>query len=316
LGAEKMSYPGGKNGSGVFQTIINMIPPHDVYIESHLGHGAIMRKKRPAVRNIGIDSDPMVIATWKRSMQACTVENGSGCPGGHHQNDGDRPASIVDNGVTVQQTVNNDSRPPSAVHNLQKAVDSALLPSFENNHPPLCTIDIGEVAGRNLELVNADAVSWLAYFFANLDDTAGKEIFIYHDPPYLMDTRSTQRELYTHEYTVADHRELLELIVTLPCNQAISGYYSEMYMEMLASWNYITYQAMTRGGKLATEYLWFNYLVPDQLHDYRYLGDDYRRRERIKRKCQRWVERLKRMDELERWAILSAIEEVFDEWKS
>jgi hypothetical protein len=179
----------------------------------------------------------------------------------------------------------------------------------------LC-IDIGDAAGSNLEFVNADAVTWLAYFFANLGDTAGKEIFIYHDPPYLMDTRSTQRELYAHEYTPEKHEKLLELIVILPCKQAISGYFSEMYMSMLATWNYITYPSMTRGGTMATEYLWFNYPIPDQLHDYRYLGDDYRERERIRRKRQRWVNRLKRLDDLERWAILSAIEEVFDETKT
>ena len=53
-----MAYPGGKNGSGVYQTIINLMPPHEVYIEPFLGAGAVMRLKRPAARNIGIDLDP------------------------------------------------------------------------------------------------------------------------------------------------------------------------------------------------------------------------------------------------------------------
>ena len=38
-----MAYPGGKNGAGVYQTLINLIPPHDTYIETYLGGGAIMR---------------------------------------------------------------------------------------------------------------------------------------------------------------------------------------------------------------------------------------------------------------------------------
>lgn len=33
------------------------MPPHDTYIESHLGGGAIMRRKPPVLRNIGIDLD-------------------------------------------------------------------------------------------------------------------------------------------------------------------------------------------------------------------------------------------------------------------
>jgi site-specific DNA-adenine methylase len=35
-------YPGGKGGAGVYQTIINNIPPHDTYIETHLGGGNIL----------------------------------------------------------------------------------------------------------------------------------------------------------------------------------------------------------------------------------------------------------------------------------
>ncbi|MET2901709.1 hypothetical protein ABXV22_25945 [Vibrio rotiferianus] len=50
-----MSYLGAKSGSGVYQTIINLMPPHDTYIEAFLGTGAIMRKKAPATRNIGLD---------------------------------------------------------------------------------------------------------------------------------------------------------------------------------------------------------------------------------------------------------------------
>lgn len=31
------------------------MPPHDTYIETHLGGGAIMRRKPPALRNIGVE---------------------------------------------------------------------------------------------------------------------------------------------------------------------------------------------------------------------------------------------------------------------
>lgn len=35
------TYFGGKAGSGTYQTIINQIPPHRVYIEPFVGGGAI-----------------------------------------------------------------------------------------------------------------------------------------------------------------------------------------------------------------------------------------------------------------------------------
>ena len=54
-------YPGGKEGAGTYQRIINQIPPHDVYIEPFLGGGAILRHKRPAGSSIVIDIDEDVM---------------------------------------------------------------------------------------------------------------------------------------------------------------------------------------------------------------------------------------------------------------
>lgn len=56
-----MTYPGGKAGTGVYQKIISEMPPHFVYIEAFLGNGSILRKKKPAIKNIGIEIDKEVI---------------------------------------------------------------------------------------------------------------------------------------------------------------------------------------------------------------------------------------------------------------
>ena len=40
------------------------MPPHEIYIEAHLGGGAVMRHKYPAKRNIGIEIDSEVIQMW------------------------------------------------------------------------------------------------------------------------------------------------------------------------------------------------------------------------------------------------------------
>lgn len=57
-----MQYPGGKNGAGVYQKIINHLPPHNIFIEGFLGSGSIIRHKKPAEINIGIEIDQSVIA--------------------------------------------------------------------------------------------------------------------------------------------------------------------------------------------------------------------------------------------------------------
>jgi DNA adenine methylase len=59
-----MSYFGSKATSGLCQPIIAMMPPHDTYIETHLGGGAIMKRKPPALTNIGIDIDPLPLAEF------------------------------------------------------------------------------------------------------------------------------------------------------------------------------------------------------------------------------------------------------------
>ncbi|CAI0722757.1 DNA adenine methylase [Serratia marcescens] len=52
-----MGYLGSKAASGAYQVIISQMPPHDTYIETHLGSGAVMFHKPPAARTIGIDVD-------------------------------------------------------------------------------------------------------------------------------------------------------------------------------------------------------------------------------------------------------------------
>jgi site-specific DNA-adenine methylase len=218
-----MGYPGGKAAAGVYQKIINLMPPHSLYVEPFLGGGAIMQRKRSAPRSIGLDLDPHVIAAWE--------------PLPH---------------VAVQ---------------LGDALD--FLSTFQFPHDAL----------------------------------------IYCDPPYLLETRRSG-PLYRCEITTAQHEHLLALITRLPCQVMISGYWSQLYAEALQEWPALSFEAMTRGGTTATEWLWCNFLPPHSLHDYQYLGRDFRERERIKRKTQRWKARLLRMPALERQALMTALAEV------
>ena len=57
-----MRYPGGKGKT--YQHIINLMPVHRVYIETHLGGGAVMRRKLAAMHNIGVDADARAVAAW------------------------------------------------------------------------------------------------------------------------------------------------------------------------------------------------------------------------------------------------------------
>ena len=66
-----MSYFGGKGNCR--SRVIGAMPSHRVYIETHLGGGAVMRAKRPSERQIGIDADQRVVDAWRSASPPCEV---------------------------------------------------------------------------------------------------------------------------------------------------------------------------------------------------------------------------------------------------
>jgi len=70
------AYFGSKATAGLCQPIIALMPPHDTYIESHLGGGAIMKRKPAALRNIGIDKDAKALADFQCEYR---IEKFNGC---------------------------------------------------------------------------------------------------------------------------------------------------------------------------------------------------------------------------------------------
>jgi len=263
-----MPYPGGKEGEGVYQTIINLMPPHSTYIEPFLGGGAVMRMKRPAAVNIGLDMDWDVIHQIRRW----------------------RPPSSETAIVPVQTSTivkNSDTESTIAISSVARS--SLVTPGDTRDREP------------RFEFLFRDAIPFLkSYPFT------GDEL-VYCDPPYMHETRK-KLKLYKFEMTDKQHETLLETILKLPCMVMISGYYTPLYAEKLAQWQVRTFQTTNRAGQLTKEWLWFNYPEPVALHDYRYLGTGFRERERIKRKTARWRGKLARMPVLERRALLAAMD--------
>jgi DNA adenine methylase len=64
----------------------------------------------------------------------------------------------------------------------------------------------------------------------------GPATLFYLDPPYLHDTRAS-KDVYQHEMTEADHRELLATIKQCQGKVMLSGYPNELYSGELAGWN-------------------------------------------------------------------------------
>jgi DNA adenine methylase len=243
------TYFGGKGASGTYQTIINHIPPHDIYIEPFLGGGSVMKHKRPApYLNWGMDIDQQIIDKWNLAV--------------------DIPSFKFSTGDAL-----------------------IMLESFFKK--------------ENSDLINTDL--------------KGKNIFIYLDPPYLMESRKSSKKQYRYELSKGAHIGLCILLLKLSntnsqrdfkINMAISCYDHTIYSNMLSEWNRITFDSQTRHGK-AVETLYMNYDMPRELHDYSFLGENFRERERIRNKIKRHVSGLKRLPELERMAILNSFRNEF-----
>jgi hypothetical protein len=226
MSVELTHYPGSKNGSGVYQTLINQVPRHEGYIATHWGNDGIYRNILPAAWAIGVDMNPKVIAAWEAK----------GIP--------------------------------------------------------------------NLEMVRMDGRVFMDTF------RFPENVFVYHDPPYLDYTRASKRDIFEYEYTAEMHEAFLKCIVGKSIPQMISGYWSEMYADYLKDWRTISFRTRTRQATV-TEHVWMNYDSPAELHDYRYWGDNYRKREYIKRKKQRYRRRFEKMNAHERQIMFDTIKEVF-----
>lgn len=83
------------------------------------------------------------------------------------------------------------------------------------------------------------------------------DVFMYIDPPYLLGTRAKKQ--YRHEMTDAEHKKLLELLVTLDAKVMLSGYESEMYNDMLRGWHKEYFKSNAEYGKVRKEVVWMNY---------------------------------------------------------
>ncbi|WP_431273192.1 DNA adenine methylase [Variovorax ureilyticus] len=220
-----MSYPGGKGKC--YQHIINLMPPHTTYIESHLGGGAVIRNKKPAAVNIGIDIDARVIQRWQAEL------------------------------------------------------------------PNVC------------RLVEADATEYLEnYPFSGME-------LVYCDPPYVKATRR-QARVYRHDFEDQDHQRLLDVLKALPCMVMLSGYDNSLYAKVLVGWSKTTFSARTRVD-MREECVWFNYEPPKLLHDGTHLGATFRERQSVKRRNQRWLDRLDKIAPVERSHLLALIRERYSQ---
>lgn len=159
--------------------------------------------------------------------------------------------------------------------------------------------------GRALEVRNVDSIRYLYGFFA--PPCGDTRAFVFCDPPYVLSKRSHGKQ-YAHEMTDQDHTRLLEVLTRIRVSGAavmLCGYKSRLYRPV-NHWRSIDHEVPTRGG-LQSERIWMNYPETDDLHDFRYIGNTRRERERIRRRQRNWLSQLNAMAPRERAAMLAVL---------
>lgn len=241
----KEHYFGGKSGDGHYQQIINLIPPHKIYIEPFGGKVGIFRHKRPAYATFIFERDEKLIPYYEK--------------------------------IGIRQCYE--------LYDLGNRIYKGAMGAF---------FYIG------------DAFELLADYTRDLDK---ENVFIYADPPYPMSSRKDPRSTYRYELTDDEHRELLYTLLRYQnAKIALSTYKNDIYDNHFEDreYNMCEVAAQTRHGRV-TEQLWMNYPAPNELHDYQYLGADYREREDIQRKQKRWLRKFSEMTILEQRAMMEKL---------
>lgn len=287
------SYPGGKSGAGIYQRLINLIPRHRILIVPFAGHCGVLRNIRPAEHTIVIDQNPSVCQWWEewsRTKKGRALEI--------HNCDG-----IEWLRFSLGCTKYSDA-------GARDAADGDGRSQPRGSAPSGCDGRSSGTGSRKRDRKSPNSASGSSA--AQTDDTRATpetvaEAFIMADPPYVLSERSGGR-IYQCELTDEDHQRFLGTVTQLDASKysaMICGYSCDLYSP-LDAWFSIDHRVPTRGG-LQDERIWMNYSKPVQLHDYRYIGDTRRSRERIRRRQKNWREQLLRMSEQERLAMLEVL---------
>lgn len=260
------SYYGGK--MGLAREIVNLIPPHRVYIEPFFGSGAVFFAKEPAPHEIINDLDDRVV-TFFRVLRDRPDELERVCTLTPHARTEYLAARAADDDADDLEVARRFWVSVNQSFAKTANADTGWSVTVSRNSPVAASIfsrlgRFGPCAERLAQaaIENTDAVS-LIDRFAVSDDTV-----VYADPPYVTSTRVGRKHRasdYAHEMTDDDHRELARALKETPATVILSGYPSPLYDELYEGWWYRDFRAVAhssnarRGDRTGrVERIWMN----------------------------------------------------------
>jgi len=265
-----MNYAGGKNGSGVFQRLICMMPPHKVFVEMFLGSGAIIRRKKPADLSLAYELDKKTIREFAKAVPLESF---------------------------LPWDINSEWTYPGELPGNGGTSIGFYEPGTLRTNLEIFNVDA-------FEALKAKFVA--SSYFWGMHNPG--DVLLYCDPPYPDGVRSSKGRIYKFELMAeAEHNELCSLLLAIPCKIILSGYDNDLYNDRLKGWRKESIPTTNRAGKRVLETVWLNFPAPVELHDYQHAGENYRDRWRIEKRLRNWTGQLERMTPAERGAMLERL---------
>ena len=255
-----INYPGGK--FYLAPKIIELFPRHICYVEVFGGGAHVLFKKTPSIREIYNDIDKNLYSLFK------VISDPKLC----------REFSRKLSKLMIFRDVFNDFKLKIENENLS-LMDRAIvfyylsrLSMFGNqtdfmvnkiiNRPLDRGLDFYKNAYKRLKNVVIENKSYENLI--EIYDTP--DTLFYLDPPYIFDTRNG--ELYRYEFSNEKHLKLIEILQNIKGKAIVSGYESDLYLE-LSHWNKVKYKQIIQIGRnnlsddsdnlYREEVLWYNF---------------------------------------------------------
>lgn len=249
-------YLGGK--TRITPWLLNLFPPHQIYIEPFCGSAAVLLSKAPAPVEIINDMNEDVVNFFRvlrhprlaqRLADLCALtpfaedEFEHACTLTH--------ATPLERARAFLYRTHANFHPDLTKKSFRISACTAHVYAAEWHNVPARLAPTAQRL-KNVTICNRDFADILPRY-----DKPGA--FIYCDPPYLAETRSGSGA-YTHELSTERHQELCRLLAALKhAKWAISGYDNDLYNTLLPFKEKHTCSAKTTFGAARTEVLWTSY---------------------------------------------------------
>lgn len=261
-------YHGGK-GRRLADWIVDLIPPHRVYVEPFAGSAAVLLAKPVATHEILNDLDSNAV-TFYRVLRERPEDLELACRLTPYARDefllADLDETEIDDlerarrwWIRTSQSFNHTAGGKTGfATSINRGSNSArtVLNRIERFAPAVERLE-------HVVLENRDAVDVITQYSAH-------DAVIYADPPYLVSTRTAMAKRpggdYRHEFSsIEDHERLAAALHTTPATVLLSGYDSPLYDELYGDWFKTGRRVLKRSSNgrsasqvHATELIWSN----------------------------------------------------------